>query len=1433
MKRLLLTLSLALAFFLCTTVAHAQITFLDSYEQNNGSAGINMPLTGNDGTRNIFTGTSAVTGEQYKIIFASNRWEIQLLSGGNWIALYYNTTATFPNPPSKTNGTWVTTPVNSGETLTTLTGNVIAPTTINSLNLATGSPGNTSTIQFTAVFAANITGLTVSNFSLASTTTGASITSVSGSGSSYTVTVNAGTGNGTVQLKMANTTGLAPQISTSLPFAGGTYTLDTSAPAAPSTPDMTTGSDTGTSSSDNLTKTTTPTFTGTAESGATVKLYDTDGTTLLGSGTATGGNYSITTSALSNGAHTITAKATDVAGNISTASSGLSITIDTTTPTLTITSNVSTLKIGETATITFTFSEDPGSTFTSGDISISGGTLGAISGTGLTRTATFTPTASTNAGTVSITVAASSYTDAAGNNGGAGTTPTLTFDTAAPAAPSTPDLTTGSDSGTSSSDNLTKTTTPTFTGTAESGATVTLYDTDGTTVLGTGTATGGNYSITVSALSAGSHTITAKATDVAGNTGTASSGLLITIDTTTPTLTITSNVSTLKIGQTATITFTFSEDPGSTFVWDGSTGDVTVSGGTLGAISGTGLTRTATFTPTASTNGGTASITVAASSYTDAAGNNGGAGTTPSLTFDTAAPAAPSTPDMTAGTDSGTSNSDNITNITTPTFTGTAESGATVTLYDTDGTTVLGSGTATGGNYSITSTTLSVGSHTITTKTTDVAGNVGAASSGLTITIDTTSPTVAITSNVSTLKIGETATITFTFSEDPGSSFINGDINVSGGTLSAISGTGLTRTATFTPTTNTNSGTASITVGGATYQDVAGNVGSAGTTPTLTFDTQAPAAPSTPDMTAGNDTGTSNTDNLTKMVTPTFTGTAESGSTVILYDTDGTTILGSGTATAGNYSITTSTLSSGAHTITAKATDVAGNISTASSGLSVTIDITSPTLTITSDFSALKIGETATITFTFSEDPGTTFTWNGTTGDVTVSGGTLGAISGTGLTRTATFTPTAGTNGGTASITVAISSYTDAAGNSGLAGTTPTLTFDTQAPAAPSTPDMTAGTDTGTSSTDNLTKNTTPTFAGTAESGATVTLYDTDDTTILGTGTATGGNYSITSSTLSSGAHTITAKTTDVAGNISTASSGLALTIDTTLPTATIVVSDAILLIGETSPVTITFNEAVTGFTNADLAIQNGTLSSVASADGITWTATLTPAAATTDPTNVITLDNTGVIDAAGNAGTGTTTSNNYAVDTNLGTLPIKLISFTGKLNGNRVKLDFVTESEENNDRFEIERSLDGKIFKNLTTIKGNGTTNATHNYSAIDYSPISGINYYRLKQVDNNGNINDYGIIAVNVKLESVVVVRAYPNPTTDEINVSFSNTTTKSAKIVLTDMNGRTIHTETIILEDGKSGYKLHQPKLAPGQYILNVTGEGLKTAIKIITL
>ncbi|MGV3494161.1 MAG: Ig-like domain-containing protein, partial [Ramlibacter sp.] len=109
------------------------------------------------------------------------------------------------------------------------------------------------------------------------------------------------------------------------------YVLDIAAPGTPRGMVLSAASDTGRSATDRITSDRTPTVTGTAQAGATVNLYDTGGTKVLGTAIADGGgHWSITSTALANGSHGLTARATDLAGNTSAASTALGITVDST-----------------------------------------------------------------------------------------------------------------------------------------------------------------------------------------------------------------------------------------------------------------------------------------------------------------------------------------------------------------------------------------------------------------------------------------------------------------------------------------------------------------------------------------------------------------------------------------------------------------------------------------------------------------------------------------------------------------------------------------------------------------------------------------------------------------------------------------------------------------------------------------------------------------------------------------------------------------------------------------------------------------------------------------------------------------------------------------------------------------------------------------------
>lgn len=95
-------------------------------------------------------------------------------------------------------------------------------------------------------------------------------------------------------------------------------------------------------------------------------------------------------------------------------------------------------------------------------------------------------------------------------------------------------------------------------------------------------------------------------------------------------------------------------------------------------------------------------------------------------------------------------------------------------------------------------------------------------------------------------------------------------------------------------------------------------------------------------------------------------------------------------------------------------------------------------------------------------------------------------------------------------------------------------------------------------------------------------------------------------------------------------------------------------------------------------------------------------------------------------------------------TLPVKLLYFTAENINGKLTLLWSTAIEINNLGFVIERSTDLSLWKNIGFIEGNGYSNTIINYDFVDDSPINGINYYRLKQIDNNNNYEIHNTIAV-----------------------------------------------------------------------------------------
>jgi hypothetical protein len=111
------------------------------------------------------------------------------------------------------------------------------------------------------------------------------------------------------------------------------------------------------------------------------------------------------------------------------------------------------------------------------------------------------------------------------------------------------------------------------------------------------------------------------------------------------------------------------------------------------------------------------------------------------------------------------------------------------------------------------------------------------------------------------------------------------------------------------------------------------------------------------------------------------------------------------------------------------------------------------------------------------------------------------------------------------------------------------------------------------------------------------------------------------------------------------------------------------------------------------------------------------------------------------------------------GTLPVELVEFNAEYTGKGVDIKWVTLTEINNEKFEVMKSEDGINFTVISTVNGAGNSNTPVNYSVTDENPGSGIVYYKLNQIDFDGQSHSSSIIKVEIEKHSFDI-NIYPNP-------------------------------------------------------------------------
>lgn len=177
--------------------------------------------------------------------------------------------------------------------------------------------------------------------------------------------------------------------------------------------------------------------------------------------------------------------------------------------------------------------------------------------------------------------------------------------------------------------------------------------------------------------------------------------------------------------------------------------------------------------------------------------------------------------------------------------------------------------------------------------------------------------------------------------------------------------------------------------------------------------------------------------------------------------------------------------------------------------------------------------------------------------------------------------------------------------------------------------------------------------------------------------------------------------------------------------------------------------------------------------------------------------------------------------------LPVTLLSFTAKPDGDRVQLAWATTSERDADRFVVERSADLREYVPVGEVVAKGTTDVRQYYGLTDTNPLPGNNYYRLRQIDLDGTAYTFKPVSAVIEATDVVVA-VYPNPADAErIHLRLWNA--NDATVQLLTMTGQSIGTQLERRLGDADLIPLHP--LAAGVYLVEVRTEGRKSVSKVM--
>ncbi len=177
-------------------------------------------------------------------------------------------------------------------------------------------------------------------------------------------------------------------------------------------------------------------------------------------------------------------------------------------------------------------------------------------------------------------------------------------------------------------------------------------------------------------------------------------------------------------------------------------------------------------------------------------------------------------------------------------------------------------------------------------------------------------------------------------------------------------------------------------------------------------------------------------------------------------------------------------------------------------------------------------------------------------------------------------------------------------------------------------------------------------------------------------------------------------------------------------------------------------------------------------------------------------------------------TSGTYSIDQfsfSGAALPVELTAFTAKASGQSTLLTFSTATESNNSHFVIERGADVRTFSGIGQVRGAGTTQEPQSYTFTDEKPLSGTNYYRLRQVDYDGTESFSQVLSVVFGKSDRIIIA--PSPATDRVRILLEEAPGRETYWKVYDNMGREVLSGAWDTESAE--YEIEVNALPEGMY------------------